>query len=291
VGEGSSRVKQSSAMEDEPFLFQVEGVTVELSVLSSHEEGEVHQRAGELHELIHSDFPLGFTSSSSLSPTPNQVAASIQTQQQQNQEQNHVLFEGEGDVNQSAEEDDDEEQWSESQAVNEGAAAASSPKKKPRSRAKRARLRIDFVNYGSRGEFPQRFGRKGSLIPDGLCGKTQIYLEQWMFQLFHRRINNTLVVVEWKIINLTSQREVSRIETIEHATVRQRQGKTIANHVLKEALETRAKELEEQIALSVDNPTRVANLQSRVKALRPKTCMIGLLFFGLLHQVVQEQCK
>ena len=67
------------------------------------------------------------------------------------------------------------------------------------------------------------------------------------------------------------------------------QGKTICNQVLKLALEMRARQLEEELTRVQNNAIRISSLQSRIKGLRPKRCIIGLLFFGLQHTIVQDQ--
>jgi len=108
-----------------------------------------------------------------------------------------------------------------------------------------------------------------------------------MFQLNHHKVNSE-TVVEWRITNLTSQLVISRTETPREAMLRQGQGRTIANCVLKAALDGRALELERLLGESTDNPTRIANLQSKIRTLRPRRCLIGLGFFGLLHSNVQQ---
>jgi len=77
-------------------------------------------------------------------------------------------------------------------------------------------------------------------------------------------------------------------ETLQDAMVRETCGRTICNTVLKNALEIRAVELENSPELYDENPTKSANVQNLIKVLRPKRCTVGLLFFGLLHEVVQK---
>jgi len=152
------------------------------------------------------------------------------------------------------------------------------------------RLRIQFTSLGERGEVPQFYGRKHCWLPHGLSGRHEVYHERWMFEIAHWRQNGH-TLVEWKITNLTSHLVVRRLETVKEAAARQSQGKTIANYVVRESLNKRAIELENQLANSLDNPLRVASLTSKIKALRPNRCAIGLLFFGLLHPAVEERVR
>ena len=149
------------------------------------------------------------------------------------------------------------------------------------------RLRIRFINMGKPGEIRQVFGKKHGIIPDGLCGTNEVYNEKWQFEVIHHKENN-VILIEWKITNLSSGNITSRTETPSEAKARQAHGKTICNHVVRDALDKRALELEKSGTLLEDNPLRVANLQNMAKTLRPKRCLIGLLFFGLLHETVQE---
>ena len=114
-----------------------------------------------------------------------------------------------------------------------------------------------------------------------------MYNEKWQFEVIHCQ-ENDLILIEWRITNLSSGTVTSRTETPSEAKARQASGKTICNLVVREALEKRAVELESSAMLLEDSPLRVANFQSRAKALRPKRCLIGLLFLGLLHETVQE---
>jgi hypothetical protein len=151
------------------------------------------------------------------------------------------------------------------------------------------RLKLDFISFGVPGASRQGFGRKNGVVPDGLHGTNEVYNEKWEFQILHRKDPDTnTVCLEWWIRNLASKHVTSRLETAHDAHVRRTQGKTICNHVVREALDQRADELEAAISTVADVPLRVANLQSRAKALRPRRCLIGLLFFGLLHEAVQQ---
>ena len=151
----------------------------------------------------------------------------------------------------------------------------------------KSRLKINFLSLGKPGETKQVFGRKQGIIPDGLCGTNEAYKEQWRFEVIHHNEKDVIMIV-WKITNRSSGTITSRTETSSEATARQTHGKTICNSVVRDALDKRALELENSVVSIEDNPLRVANLQNKAKLLRPKRCLIGLLFFGLLHETVQE---
>jgi hypothetical protein len=152
------------------------------------------------------------------------------------------------------------------------------------------RLKINFLNYGNPGRTPQHFGTKGYIIPNGLCGTHEVYHQRWKFEILHRQHADS-VLITWNITNLASNKLISRTETAREARVRETSGHTICNQLLRNALKNRAMELEESIREFADNPTKVANTYSLVKVLKPKSCILGLLFFGLLHEAVQEKMK
>ena len=81
------------------------------------------------------------------------------------------------------------------------------------------------------------------------------------------------------------------VETAQEAALRENSGTTICNIVLRQAFESRAQELENTLLELADNPTRLFNVQVLIKALRPIRCTVGLLFFGLLHEVVQHRLE
>lgn len=153
------------------------------------------------------------------------------------------------------------------------------------------RLKIAFISYGTPGETPQHFGTKGYIIPDGLSGTHEVYHQRWKFEILHRRHQQDSVVITWNITNLASGSMISRTETPREARVRETSGHTICNQLLRTALKSRAKELELSLEEFKDNPTRVANTWSLIKVLQPKSCILGLLFFGLLHETVQEKMR
>jgi len=97
------------------------------------------------------------------------------------------------------------------------------------------------------------------------------------------------VLIEWNITNLTSGNKLSRIETPDEAYLRNNHGNTICNNVVKCAFEQRAKELEEFIECVHNNTSNF--MHRRLKQLRPKRCIIGLLFFGLQDKIVQDCLK
>ena len=152
------------------------------------------------------------------------------------------------------------------------------------------RLRLDFLDFGKVGEIIQSFGRKGGIISDGLCGTNEVYNEQWKFQVLHKKQGQG-VLIEWNITNLTSGNKLTRMETLGEAYLRNKHGKTICNNVVKCACEQRAKELEDSIEYNHGSFTSTAILRSRLKQLRPKRCLIGLLFFGLQHKILQDYLR
>ena len=149
------------------------------------------------------------------------------------------------------------------------------------------RLNIKFISLGEPGPIPQRFGKNGCGIPHGLSGTHQMYDQRWKFQVLHVPQGNS-VVIRWVVTNLSSGTVTAVTETLQDAMVRETCGRTICNTVLKNALEIRAVELENSPELYDENPTKSANVQNLIKVLRPKRCTVGLLFFGLLHEVVQK---
>ena len=153
----------------------------------------------------------------------------------------------------------------------------------------RNRLRINFIRFGNPGEIRQVCGFNKRIIPDGLCGTHEAYGERWQFEVNHRNLGGGVIAIEWKIINVSSGIITTRTETRSEAISRQMRGKTISNRVVREALGKRALELETLAMLIRDHhPLRAANLQSKARPLRPKRCVIGLLFFGLVHDTVQN---
>ena len=115
-----------------------------------------------------------------------------------------------------------------------------------------------------------------------------MYDQRWKFEVTHVE-EGDFTLICWKITNITSGTVTQVIETPQEAAMREHCGKTICNVVLKQAFESRVKELEESLLELADNPTRLFNVQNVIKALRPKRCTVGLLFFGLLHDAVQAR--
>jgi len=153
------------------------------------------------------------------------------------------------------------------------------------------RLVISFQRMGSLGSEPQIFGKSGYYIPDGICGKHRMYSQDWMFEIHHRLVpvaDHEYTVLEWSITNLTSGTRVIQLETPQEAMVRTKTGNTICNTVLRSALDSRIKELEEELKTPGRTPLQIANVKSLMKELCPRKCAQGLLFFGLRHLSVQK---
>jgi hypothetical protein len=169
------------------------------------------------------------------------------------------------------------------------------------------RLKIKFQNLGHLGEVPQHFGKKRAMIPDGVVGTHEVYGQRWKWEIRHlhktsselsdddkmnnSNNNNFLTTVQWTIINLSSGTKIVRVETPHEAFLREFKGQTICNQLLRDALNVRANELEQDLERFKDKPVKVANIKSCLRSLRPKKCIMGLLFFGLLHQCVQDNLK
>ena len=155
------------------------------------------------------------------------------------------------------------------------------------------RLAIDFQSLGTRGEYPQTFGKLDTLIPDGVCGTHRVYNQSWCFEIVHGKqlISddklNKCVCITWKITNLTTGTITSRTETPEEALIRNSRGGTICNKIFREALETRAKHLESWLDTTTDSK-RLAELQVLITILRPNRFAEGPLVFGLYHAIVQD---
>jgi len=154
------------------------------------------------------------------------------------------------------------------------------------------RLTIQFDSYGTRGVVPQTFGRGSCIIPDGLCGRHTLYGESWFFSVKHETYDKEsgLACVTWSMKSLASNQNLSRTETLAEARKRELHGRTIANQVVKKALEMRAQELEARLALE-QNETWRLHLKGKIDALRPARFTQGPLAFGLHHKAVQDRMK
>jgi hypothetical protein len=153
------------------------------------------------------------------------------------------------------------------------------------------RLKITFINLGVPGAIPQKFGKSGSWIPHGLVATHEMYEQPWKVEVYHEQnYRDRPTLITWKVTNLVSESVIQMTETSKQAAVRAHSGRTICNRVLKKALDSRAEELEASL-IFIDNPTRYANVMNHIKALRPKRCTVGLLFFGLLHDTVQREME
>lgn len=153
-----------------------------------------------------------------------------------------------------------------------------------------SRLRISFVGNGTPGEAPQYFGTKGYIIPTGLAGTHRVYQQRWRFDTKHVKIDD-VICVSWSIGNLSSGTISQRTETPSEARMRQTSGNTICNCLLRHALKSRAAELEATLDSLRDNLTEFLKTEKMINALKPKSCIQGLLFFGLLHDTVQQRMR
>jgi len=156
------------------------------------------------------------------------------------------------------------------------------------------RLVISFENFGQPGTYPQTFGKSGAIIPDGICGTHTVYNERWKFEINHTsemfEVDYSIkcVPLKWTITNLTTGVVTSMTESRDETVIRNTQGQTISNKVFREALEIRARDLEQRLQGEI-NPRRIAQLQSLIRALRPKRFSEGPLIFGLQHKIIQEK--
>jgi hypothetical protein len=160
------------------------------------------------------------------------------------------------------------------------------------------RLKMNFTNLGVPGVHPARFGKNRYGIPNGLCGTNQVYLQPWRVQIKHegaysvQNVNGwtvvSVILIRWTITNLISGSTVSMLETTQEAFARDGSGRTICNVVLRKALEQRAAEIEKTLPELKNNPIKLASAIDMIKTLRPKRVTMGILFFGLLHECVQQ---
>jgi hypothetical protein len=187
------------------------------------------------------------------------------------------------------------------------------------------RLQIDFISLGSlpSNDVPiQTFGRCRLVIPTGLSGTHRMYSQAWKFEIVYNVGAMKTVIVTapgasvmgaccltWRVTNLFSGHVTEMTETLQQATLRQESGRTISNIVMQQAMEDRARDVEvalerematgttattnsnhdEDTTSSFYNPIRQVNLRNVIRKLRPKRCGEGLLFFGLRHDIVQQQ--
>ena len=160
------------------------------------------------------------------------------------------------------------------------------------------RLVIDFQNLGSLGKHIQTYGRKGGvIIPDGLSGTHSMYGERWKFEIIHEEgttfvdkdgFNNLVTCITWKLTNLNSGVNLCQTETKQEASFRMNTGRTISSRLFRQALNNRAKELEEELKSTSElDDLKCKNLKMKIKHLRPKRFSEGTLTFGLQHEAVQ----
>jgi hypothetical protein len=149
-----------------------------------------------------------------------------------------------------------------------------------------SRLRILFASYGKVDHTTPVFGKSRYFIPDGLSGTHEMYDELWRFEIRHEHKLGT-VLITWMITNETSGSITCMTETIQQAKLRETSGRTISNRAVRQALNTRAEEIEASM-LSVADEGVKRSLSNTAMSLRPRLCTVGLLFFGLLHESVQK---
>ena len=101
--------------------------------------------------------------------------------------------------------------------------------------------------------------------------------------------NLTCVCITWSITNLTMGNVTSTVETRNEAIICNCQGQTIAHKVFREALENRARDLEQWLS-EASCSERNFKIEARIRALRPRRFSEGVLVFGLQHKVVQDEC-
>jgi len=152
------------------------------------------------------------------------------------------------------------------------------------------RLTIHFESFGKFGKVPQSFGRKGSLIPDGICGTHTLYHQDWRFEILHGPVIEGETCLIWRVTNLSSRKMSELTETSLEAQMRRERGWTISSKVFREALKSRLSDLENELKKET-NQTKKANLESLLKALKPSRFTEGLLAFGLLHESVQNRMR
>lgn len=154
------------------------------------------------------------------------------------------------------------------------------------------RLNIQFDSLGTRGAVAQGFGRGSCVIPDGLCGRHTLYGESWKFSIKHESVDKEakLACITWSMTSLATSKTLSRTETLAEARKRELHGRTIANQVVKKALEMRAQELETRLAGETNETWRL-HLKGKIDALRPTRFTQGPLAFGLHHRAVQDRMR
>ena len=160
------------------------------------------------------------------------------------------------------------------------------------------RIIIQFESFGWLGKYPQTFGKnQQTFIPDGLVGRHRMYLENWKFELHHHEdqvfeSDNLMycVPISWKMINLSSGKIHNVKETKKEVILRMTKGRTIASRVFKEAIEFRAKQLEEELESNdyQKETARCKGISKKIRRLRPTKFSEGTLSFGLQHDSVQE---
>ena len=163
------------------------------------------------------------------------------------------------------------------------------------------RLKIKFESFGNIGvhRYPQTcYSSNKCIIPDGITGTHNCYGENWRFQITHTQeiFQDTwsfCVCLKWELINLSTGKVSRHTETFREASIRMKQGMTVANRVIRSALQTHANLLEIKVA-SLDHEIHScerSTLENKIKTLRPKFITDGTLIFGLQHSIVQTKIR
>jgi len=157
------------------------------------------------------------------------------------------------------------------------------------------RLIVHFDSFGHRGLIPQRFGKSGYLIPDGLQGRHTLYHERWRFSITHgkpqgKEGEQPYVAITWTVIHEKTGTEHSRTETKEEASERVLNGRTVSNIVFREAFNAQVQSLMNLLKLDSSVRSRKKEeLETQIRTLQPRCFNQGLLGFGLQHKIVQDQ--
>ena len=157
------------------------------------------------------------------------------------------------------------------------------------------RLIIEFQSFGEVGVKPQTFGKSSVMIPNGLKGRHRFYDEAWKFEIVHTKTSfhkNGLdcVCIMWRIINLSTETKTEHLENEDEAFLRMKRGWTCSSRLFREAIEIRAKQLENLLSkCSHDDTLRINCYKTKIESLRPKNFSEGTLIFGLQHSIVQQK--
>jgi hypothetical protein len=158
------------------------------------------------------------------------------------------------------------------------------------------RVAIEFESCGKVGQLPQTYGKGLLIVPDGCIGRYSAFGQRWKFSINHALGPITCedgvsrMCISWSITNLTSGLTHTVVETAMDALKRDRDGKTLCNRVVREALLLRANGLEKELEQTSD-PNIVLDLQTQLKTMQTKRFSEGPLFFGLRHLSLQTELR